>query len=89
MPDQVWAVHVTLDGVTNPCDNQSINHIASSQKKADREAYLQSTNPGVTAAAVTRFVVDHLGEHERVSLYVKGERQDLPHRTNGNQYISG
>ncbi|WP_156994249.1 hypothetical protein [Pseudonocardia acaciae] len=47
----------------------------------DAESYAQalSTDPGVIAGAVTRFVLNSPGERKPVALFVHGMRQQVPH----------
>lgn len=86
---QVFAVHVTVTNKDDPCPERPIDHIASTDRLALEEARRRSLVPGTLGAAVTQFVVDGLGEHKRVALFVRGERQKEPHFTDNNVYIPG
>jgi len=46
---------------------------------AERYAAELSTDPGVLAAGITRFVVDELGTRRAIALYVTGIRQQVPY----------
>lgn len=62
-PDEIYATEV----------------IWTSQEPAEVYAKDLSTDPGVLAGAVTRFVVNSPGERKPVALYVAGQRQGVPH----------
>jgi hypothetical protein len=44
-----------------------------------------STDPNTLAGAVTEYVLNELGIRGPVSLYVKGQRQRLPHVSDDNR----
>ncbi|MDQ2707568.1 MAG: hypothetical protein M3Z25_08000 [Actinomycetota bacterium] len=46
---------------------------------AEQYAGVMSNDPGVLAAAVTRYVMDVEGQHRAAALYVEGVRQQVPH----------
>jgi hypothetical protein len=50
---------------------------------AERYAKVMSTDPGVLAAAVTRYLTDTDGERRAEALYVNGKRQDRTSRMTG------
>ncbi len=49
---------------------------------AEKYAEVMSQDPGVLAAAVTRYVMDAEGQHRAETLYVDGVRQHVPHVSN-------
>ncbi|GAA5176209.1 hypothetical protein GCM10023321_84010 [Pseudonocardia eucalypti] len=51
--------------------------LCSTLSKAEKYAAELSTDPGVLAAAVTRYVVDEQGRRTAVSLYVDGRKQEV------------
>jgi hypothetical protein len=53
--------------------------IWSAKDKAETYAKDLSTDPGVLAGAVTRYVLNSPGERTPVALFVAGQRQDVPH----------
>lgn len=46
---------------------------------AEKYAKVMSADPGVLAAAVTRYVMETEGQHRAEALYVDGKRQEMPH----------
>lgn len=70
----VYAVHaVRADEI---CATEVI---FTGQDRAEEHAAAVSTDPEVLAGAVTRYVLDSLGERKPIALFVKGERQKVPH----------
>ena len=60
---------------------------------AEKYARVMSTDPGVLAAAITRYVMETEGLHSPAALYVQGKRQQVPHvsddrRVNANGHGS-
>ncbi|WP_028923064.1 hypothetical protein [Pseudonocardia acaciae] len=55
------------------------------QLVAEEHARDLSTDPGVLAGAVTRYVLNVLGERKPIALFVKGERQAVPHLSDDRQ----
>lgn len=53
--------------------------IWTSQDKAEVHAAAVSTDPDVLAGAVTEYVLNTPGDRHPVALFVKGERQEVPH----------
>jgi hypothetical protein len=53
--------------------------IFTSLQRADEWAVAVSTDPGVLAGAVTRYMLDSPGERHPESLFVKGDRQQVAH----------
>jgi hypothetical protein len=74
MAKPVYAVHAV-----KPAEICATEVIFSSPTEADKYAKSVSTDPGVLAGAVTRYVLDSPGERHPESLYVKGERQAVAH----------
>lgn len=60
--------------------------VASSLAPAERYAEVLSSDPGVLAAAVTRFELDVHGCRTAVALYVAGVRQQLPHISDDRRF---
>lgn len=70
----VYAVHAV-----RPEEICATEVIFTSSDRADEYASAVSTDPGVLAGAVTRYVLDRPGERHPESLYVKGRRQEVAH----------
>jgi hypothetical protein len=53
----------------------------------DAKVYARSlsTDPGVLAAAITRFTTNRLGERHPTALFVRGTRQEVPHLSDDRQ----
>jgi hypothetical protein len=67
--------------------------VTANESAAGKYAATLSTDPGVLAAAVTRFVLDQDGRRTPAAMFVKGERQQVPHisddrRVNANGHGS-
>ena len=71
---QVYAVHAV-----QPEEIAVTEVIWTDQGKSEVYARELSTDPGVLAGAVTRFVLNAPGERYPVAVYVGGERQKVPH----------
>ena len=74
MSRDVYAVHAV-----KPQEVCATDVIFTSPTVADEYARDVSTDPGVLAGAVTRYVLDSPGERHPESLFVKGERQQVAH----------
>jgi hypothetical protein len=70
----VYAVHAV-----KPAEICATEVIFTGQDKADHWAEQVSTDPEVLAGAVTRYVLNSPGERTPISLYVKGQRQEVAH----------
>lgn len=55
---------------------------------AEKYAKVMSTDPGVLAAAVTRYVMETEGQHRAEALYVNGERQEMPYISNDRRVLA-
>lgn len=53
--------------------------IWSAKDKAETYAKDLSVDPGVLAGAVTRYMLNSPGERTPVALFVRGQRQEVPH----------
>lgn len=74
---RVYAVHaVRPDEI---CATEVIWHARTAAEGYAREL---STDPGVLAGAVTRFVLDTPGDRTAVALFVSGQPQAVPHLSN-------
>ena len=80
MAEVVYAVHAI-----RPDEICATDVIWTVKAKADAYARELSTDPGVLAGAVTRFVLNSPGERSPLALYVKGELQEVPHLSNDRQ----
>jgi len=70
----VYGVHVIR------CDEVApVDVIFTSLGVAERRARIRSGETGVLGGAVTRFVVNELGQHTPTALFVAGKRQEVPH----------
>lgn len=70
----VFAVHAV-----RPAEVRPTELICASLTDAEHYAAALSTDPGVLAAGISRFVVDELGTRRAVALYVRGVRQQVPY----------
>ncbi len=70
----VWTVHVTMPDEVRPTEAAF-----SDEQAANAWAQQLSTEPGVLAASVIRFVLDEPGNRRNVSMFVRGGRQAVPH----------
>lgn len=62
--------------------------LCSTLAKAEAYATQLSTDPGVIAAAVTRYMVDEQGRRTAIALYVDGKRQEVPWISNDRQVLA-
>jgi hypothetical protein len=76
----VYAVHAV-----RPHEICATEVVFTTPENADSYATEVSTDPGVLAGAVTRYVLDTPGERHPMSLFVKGERQQVPHLSDDRQ----
>jgi len=74
MGEPVWAVHAV-----RAYEISATELICAEQESAEKYACVLSTDPGVLAGAVTRFVIDAPGIRTPVALYVAGDNQQVPH----------
>lgn len=80
---QVYGVHaIRADEIS------ATAMLCSTLKKAETYAAQLSSDPGVLAAAVTRFVVDEQGRRTAMSLFVGGKRQEVPWISNDRQVLA-
>ncbi|GAA5158195.1 hypothetical protein GCM10023321_37640 [Pseudonocardia eucalypti] len=56
--------------------------------KAEKYAKEMSTDPGVLAAAVTRYVMETEGQHRAEALYVDGKRQEVPYISDSRRILA-
>ena len=64
--------------------------VCTSPEAAEDYARKLSTDPGVLAGAVTRFVLDTAGQRTAVALYVDGTRQCAPYVSDNRRvYANG
>ncbi|WP_037069273.1 hypothetical protein [Pseudonocardia acaciae] len=77
---RVYAVHAV-----RPNEICATEVVWTVKNKADEYAQELSTDPGVLAGAVTRFVLDSPGERHPESLFVNGNRQEVPHLSDDRQ----
>lgn len=73
-PVEIYAVHVVRAN-----EVRTTELICSNVEDAEVNAAALSQDPGVLAAAVTRFTVDSPGTRSAVALYVEGTRQVVPY----------
>jgi len=71
---EVFAVHAV-----RPAEVRPTELICRSLADAEHHASELSTDPGVLAAGITRFVVDELGTRRALALYVDGVKQQVPY----------
>jgi len=71
---EVFAVHAV-----RPAEVRPTELICRSLARAEQYAVELSTDPGVLAAGITRFVVDEMGTRRAVALYVAGVKQQVPY----------
>jgi hypothetical protein len=71
--DVIYPVHAV-----RPEEITATALVSASLPVAEAYAAELSTDPGVLAGAVTRFVIDSPGERTAVALFVGGTRQDAP-----------
>lgn len=74
MKTSVYAVHAV-----RPEEICATEVVFSFPGQAEDWARAVSTDPGVLAGAVTRYRLNSPGERTPVALFVKGERQQVPH----------
>lgn len=74
---EVYAVHAV-----RPEEICSTEVLFTSQERAEEYAADLSTDPGVLAGVVSEFVLNSPGERHSVAMYVKRERQHVPHLSN-------
>ena len=77
---RVYAVHAV-----RPDEICATEVIWTTKSEADQYAKELSTDPGVLAGAVTRFVLNSPGERTPIALYVNGTRQQVPHLSDDRQ----
>ncbi|WP_156993357.1 hypothetical protein [Pseudonocardia acaciae] len=63
--------------------------IWSASEDAEWYARELSTDPGVLAGAVTRFVLNTPGERHPEALFVKRRRQEVPHLSDDRRIAAG
>lgn len=63
-------------------------YVTLSLKAAEEYAAVVSKDPGVLAAAVTRFVMDTEGQCRATAMYVSGERQQVPHCSDDRRVLA-
>lgn len=80
MSASVYAVHAV-----RPEEICATEVIFNSPDKAEDYARSVSTDPGVLAGAVTRYRLNSPGERKPVALFVKGDRQQVPHLSDDRQ----
>jgi len=71
---EIFAVHAV-----RPAEVRPTELICRDLAKAERFATELSTDPGVLAAGITRYVLDELGTRQAVALYVAGVKQQVPY----------
>jgi hypothetical protein len=76
----VYAVHAV-----RPEEICATDVIFNSPDQAEDWARVVSTDPGVLAGAVTRYRLNSPGERTPVALFVKGQRQEVPHLSDDRQ----
>lgn len=82
---EIYAVHAVRANEVRPTEL-----ICSNLADAEANAAALSQDPGVLAAAVTRFTVDSPGTRSCVALYVGGTRQAVPYVSDDRRiYSSG
>lgn len=69
---RVYGVHAI-----KPHEVSATAMLCSTVAKAEKYAKDLSTDPGVLAAAVTRYVIDEQGHRTAVALYVNGRKQEV------------
>jgi len=74
---EIFAVHAV-----RPAEVRPTELVCWSLANAERYASELSTDPGVLAAGITRFVVDELGTRRAIALYVDGVKQQVPYVSN-------
>ncbi|GAA5175090.1 hypothetical protein GCM10023321_80390 [Pseudonocardia eucalypti] len=80
---QVYGVHaIKADEIS------ATAMLCSTLKKAEGYAKELSTDPGVLAAAVTRYIVDEQGRRTAVVLYVDGKAQNVPWISNDRRVLA-
>lgn len=80
MITHVYAVHAV-----RPDEICATEVIWSAKGNAESYARELSTDPDVLAGAVTRFVLNTPGDRHPEALFVKGERQEVPHLSDDRQ----
>jgi hypothetical protein len=71
---EIYAVHAVRHNEVRPTEL-----VCSNLAAAEANAAALSQDPGVLAAAVTRFTMDAPGARSGVALYVAGRRQAVPY----------
>jgi hypothetical protein len=71
---EVYAVHAVR--AEEICSTEVL---FTAQERAEEYAADLSTDPGVLAGVVTEFVLNSPGERHSVAMYVKRQRQGVPH----------
>jgi len=71
---EVFAVHTVRADELRPTEI-----VCSELEEAEGHAAVLSQDPGVLAAAVTRFAVNQSGSRSGVSLWVAGRKQAVPY----------
>jgi len=71
---EVYAVHAVRPSEVRPTEL-----LCRNLARAEQYASELSTDPGILAAGITRFVVDELGTRRAIALYVDGVRQQVPY----------
>ena len=79
----IYAVHVVRANEVRPTEL-----LCSNLADAETNAAALSQDPGVLAAAVTRFTVDSPGTRSGVALYVAGKRQAVPYVSDDRRICS-
>jgi hypothetical protein len=72
--ESIYAVHAV-----KPAEICATEVVFTEKDRADHWAAEVSNDPGVLAGAVTRYVLNSPGERTPVSLFVKGQRQEVAH----------
>lgn len=80
---QIYGVHAI-----RPEEISATAMLCSTLKKAETYAAELSTDPGVIAAAVTRFVVDEHGRRTAISLFVRGKKQQVGHISDDRKVLA-
>ena len=73
--------HAVVFGVhaVRPREICATQYVTTSEDAAEDFAAELSTQPGVLAAGVTRYVLGAFGQHSSTALYVKGIKQRVPY----------
>jgi hypothetical protein len=79
----IYAVHaVRSEGIS------ATQFVTADWSVAEAHACVLSKDPGVLAAAVTRFVLDEQGRRTAVALFVAGVRQQVPHVSDDRRVLA-